>query len=304
MSGIREGYIDVPGGKVWYRKIGEEREMTPLLVLHGGPGAPHDYLELLEALQHERPVVFYDQLGCGNSDMPDNLSLWTVSRYVEELQRVRQVLGLDKVHILGQSWGSMLAVDYLLEKKPAGVSGLIFSGPCLSISRFLADQREWLSMMPRGIQTIIEEKEASGDFDSPEYQEAMMSYYRRHVCRLHPWPDCLERTMDKFGHSVYRHMWGPSEFTMTGSLGVYERAERLKELTAPILFTCGRYDEATPEATAYYHGMNSVSEMVIFENASHEHHLERPHEYLEVLRDFLYRVEDGYRSRREEIRYV
>lgn len=304
MSNVREGFIDVPGGRVWFRTVGEGIGKTPLLILHGGPGVPHDYLEPLEAIGDERPVIFYDQLGCGNSDLPGEISLWTLARFVEELQAVRNAFDLQQVHILGQSWGSMLAVEYLLEKRPDGISGLVFSGPCLSVSRFLADQREWLSMMPRDIQRTIEDKERSRDFESPAYQEAMMAYYRRHVCRLQPWPDCLNRAMDKFGHSVYRHMWGPSEFTMTGALRDYERMDRLRELKAPILYTCGRYDEATPEATALYHSLSARSEMVIFEDASHSHHLEKTQKYLEVLRDFLDRVEYGYGSRREDIRYV
>lgn len=152
MKGVREGYIDVPGGRIWYRMAGIGGKGAPLLVLHGGPGAPHDYLEPLEVLADERPVVFYDQLGCGNSDKPDDPSLWTIARHVAEIECVRKALGLERVHILGQSWGSMLAVDYMLTKKPAGVMGLIFSGPCLSASRFAADQRANLSRMPEETQ--------------------------------------------------------------------------------------------------------------------------------------------------------
>lgn len=293
MKGVREGYIDVPGGRIWYRMAGIGGKGAPLLVLHGGPGAPHDYLEPLEVLADERPVVFYDQLGCGNSDKPDDPSLWTIARHVAEIECVRKALGLERVHILGQSWGSMLAVDYMLTKKPAGVMGLIFSGPCLSASRFAADQRANLSRMPEETQKTITGKEASGEFDSPEYQEAMLSYYRLHVRRLSHWPDCLNRTLEKFGQTVYRYMWGPSEFTVTGTLKDYERAERLKEITLPTLYTCGRFDESTPEATAYYNGMHPGSEIVVFEDASHSHHLEKPKEYLATVRDFLHRVESG-----------
>jgi len=291
MVDILEGYIDVQGGKVWFREAGGRRGGAPLLILHGGPGAPHDYLEPLEALADQRPVIFYDQLGCGNSDKPENPSLWTIDRYVNELERIRDALRLDKVHILGQSWGSMLATDYMLSRRPEGVLSLVFSGPCLSASRFVADQKAWLAKMPVDTQRVIAEKEASGDFDSAEYQEAMTAYYNRHVCRLYPWPDCLNRALEKFGKSVYLHMWGPSEFTVTGTLKDYERAERLKEISPPILFTCGRYDEATPETTAYYQSMAPGSTLVVFEDASHEHHLEKPKEYLETIRLFLRRAD-------------
>jgi proline iminopeptidase len=291
MSIVQEGYIQVTGGKVWYRKTGIGKDGIPLLVLHGGPGAAHDYLEPVEPLSDERPVIFYDQLGCGNSDRPDDKSLWTIERFVEEIILIRETFEIEKVHILGQSWGSMLAVDYMLTRKPEGVASLILSGPCLSTSRFVADQRAYLPAFTEDIQNTILKSEASGNFDSPEYQDAIMVYYKRHVCRSDPWPDCLNRTIEKMGHEVYEYMWGPSEFTMSGILKDYERAERLKEIIMPVLFTCGQYDEATPATTKYYQSMLPGSEIVFFENASHNHHIEKSEEYLAVVRDFLRRVE-------------
>lgn len=290
--GLIGGYVSVTGGKVWYRIVGADNKAIPLLVLHGGPGAPHDYLEPLEALCDERPVIFYDQLGCGNSDKPDDISLWTVEHFVEELALIREALQLKKVHILGQSWGSMLAVDYMLTRKPAGVVSLILSAPCLSVSRWIKDQRVYLSELPQDMQKTILECEAAGDFSSDGYQEAMMYFYNLHLCRLDPWPDCLNRTFAKLEHAVYEHMCGPSEFTITGTLKDYERAEKLKEIHVPVLFTCGRYDEATPASTRYYHESLPGSEIVIFEDASHAHHIEKTAEYLKVVRGFLKRAEE------------
>lgn len=288
---VIEGYIPVSGGNIWYKIVGANRKNIPLLLLHGGPGAPHDYLEPFEALSDERPVIFYDQLGCGNSDKPSDISLWTIERFVNELEQVRTYLGLDKMHLHGQSWGTMLAIDFMLIKKPKDVVSLILSGPCLSSYRFASDQRVYLSELPETLQSIISECEASRDFGSKEYQNAMMDYYRIHVCRLDPWPDCLNRTLEKLGHEVYEQMWGPSEFTVTGTLKGYERVDQLKEITVPTLFTCGEYDEATPTATTYYHSMLPGSEIVIFEGASHEHHLEKTDEYLEVVRNFIDKIE-------------
>ncbi|MBA4417108.1 MAG: proline iminopeptidase [Syntrophus sp. (in: bacteria)] len=288
---IREGYISVPGGNIWFKIVGADKKGIPLLTLHGGPGAPHDYLEPLEALSDERPVIFYDQLGCGNSDKPENKSLWRVKRFVEELHFVRSALRLGKIHILGQSWGTMLAVDYMLTRKPRGVVSLVLSAPCLSASRFIADQRKYLLEFPEDMQKIIRDAEASGNYDSPQYDEAEMKYYKRHVCRLDPWPDCMERTLKKSGRSVYEYMWGPSEFTMTGTLKKYERAKKLKQIKIPVLFTAGQYDEATPATTSYYQSMLPGSEIAIFEDASHEHHIEKPEQYLKTVRDFLRRAE-------------
>ncbi len=217
-ASCQEGYVSITGGKVWYQIVSAEKKETPLLTLHGGPGGAHDYLEPLILLSDERPVIFYDQLGCGNSDRPQNPSLWTVEHFVEELKQLREILSLDKIHILGQSWGSMLTVDYWLNEHPEGVVSFIFSGLCLSASRFTADQRSYLKLFPKEIQQTITKNEAAGCFDSPEYQEAMMKYYKRHLCRLEPWPDCLNRSFEKMGHEVYEYMWGPSELTVTGTL--------------------------------------------------------------------------------------
>src|SRR5262249_10200477 len=118
---VREGKVAVEGGNVWYRIVGADKPGVPLLILHGGPGIPHDYLEPLDALANERPVVFYDQLGCGNSDRPKDKSLWTIEQFVDELAKVRAALKLDRVHILGHSWGTILAVEYMLKQKRDGV---------------------------------------------------------------------------------------------------------------------------------------------------------------------------------------
>ncbi|HBL75211.1 MAG: proline iminopeptidase [Bacteroidetes bacterium GWF2_42_66] len=290
-SSVQEGFIQVDGGKVWYRIAGADKKGIPFLVLHGGPGAPHDYLETLEALADERPVIFYDQLGCGNSEKPSDTTLWTTVRFVEELAQVRAALKLDEVHILGQSWGTMLTTEYMLRKKPEGVRSLVLSGPYLSTPIWVADQQILISQLPKDVQDTIRKYEANGDYSSSSYQEAMMIFYGRHLCRLDPWPGCLNRTMEKMGAEVYGYMWGPSEFTMTGSLMTVDLTGHLGEITVPVLFTCGEYDEATPATTKYYQSKLPGSEIHIFEGASHSHHLEKMNEYNQLVRDFLKNVE-------------
>lgn len=293
---VREGKINVAGGEVWYRIVGANQQGTPLIVIHGGPGAPHDYLEPLEALGDERPVIFYDQLGCGNSDLRDDHSLWTLDRFVEELELVREELAPGEVHILGQSWGTMLALEYMITKKSDGVKSLILSAPCLSAKMWEEDQRNYLDQLPDEKKNVIIECEKTGDFGSQAYQDVMMEYYHLHVCRLDPWPDSLNRTFEKMGTAVYNHMWGPSEFTITGTLRDFDRTRDLHEITVPVLFTCGQYDEATPESTSYYQSMLPGSELTVFENASHMHHIEKTDEYLLAIRDFLRRSEEGLSS--------
>ena len=175
-----EGYVNVQGGRIWYRIVGSGTR-TPLLLLHGGPGAPSYYLNPLAALADERPVIFYDQLGAGRSDKPTDVTLWHVERFVQELSELRRALGLKQVHILGHSWGTMLAVDYMVTK-PAGVRSLILASPSLSIGRWLKDAETLKRTLPQSVQDAIARNEAAGSFDSPEYQSAMMDYYKRYLC--------------------------------------------------------------------------------------------------------------------------
>jgi proline iminopeptidase len=184
---VDEGYIEVPGGRVWYRAVGEQTEAIPLLCLHGGPGFTHYYLEPLETLAEHRRVIFYDQLGCGRSDSPDDISLWTVDRFVSELVQVRKALGLDRLHLFGSSWGGMLAMQYTLDRKP-DLESLTLCGSPASMLRWVSDCDELLAAEPVEVRQVIREHEAAGFTACPEYQSAILGFYRKHVCRLRPWP--------------------------------------------------------------------------------------------------------------------
>ena len=285
----KEGFVQVPGGRVWFQVVGSGSGI-PLLTLHGGPGFTHEYLTPLGGLADERPVVFYDQLGCGKSDRPSDLSLWYAERFVEELVAVRLALSLDEVHILGQSWGGMLATDYLLTR-PHGVRSVILASAPLSITRWNEDMAALLAELPDDVRDVYERHEASGTTDCLEYQAAMLHFYKRHVCRLERWPECVELAFKGAGMDVYHTMWGPSEFRATGNLSDYDRTGRLGEINIPTLLTCGRYDEATPGATAWFQSLIPSSELVVFENSAHLAHVEETDRYLELVRGFLRRVE-------------
>lgn len=287
----QEGFINVTGGKIWYQIVGVSKKKTPLLVLHGGPGATHDYLEPLAALSSNRPIIFYDQLGGGKSDRPEDKSLFNIHRFQEELHTLRNVLQLEKVYLLGHSWGCMLATSYILEKNAEGVLGLILSGPYLSTKRWISDQREHIRNLPPATQKTILDCEASRRFDSPEYQAAMLEFYKQHLCRTKKWPEALEKTFGSMGQAVYNHMWGPSEFTVTGTLKDYEIVEELSKIKIPVLFTAGAYDEAAPNSVRYYQSKIAGSKVHIFENASHSHHLEATNEYLKIVDEFLSSLE-------------
>lgn len=180
----------------------------------------------------------------------------------------------------------MLAVDYALTK-PAGLVSLILASPPLSIPRWLKDAADYRSSLPTEVQKVLDEHEANSTTDSEAYQAATMEFYQRHLCRLNPWPEPLQRAIAGEGTVVYNTMWGPNEFFMTGNLLNYDHTARLSEIDIPTLFTCGRYDEATPETTAWYQSLLPGSELVVFEQSAHLPHLEETESYLQTLRNFL-----------------
>ena len=281
-----EGHIDVPGGQVWYKVVGSG-ESVPLLPLHGGPGGGHDYLEPLNALASERPVVFFDQLGCGKSDTPDDVSLWRIDRFVDEVTAVRDALGLDRIHLLGHSWGGWLAIEYMLGA-PSGVVSLTLASTSASIPQFVYEAGKLISKLPREMAETMRRLEAEGDFENPEFEAGMMEFYKRHLCRLDPWPDPIMRSLENLdGNIVYETMNGPTEFTVIGNMKDWNRIEKLSEIVAPTLITCGRYDELTPACSRTLHQGIMNSRMHVFERSAHMAHLEETESYLQVLSEFL-----------------
>ncbi len=294
---VSEGFVPFRGFRTWYRVVGDlaqpEPAKLPLLVLHGGPGMPHDYLEPLEKLADTgRPIVFYDQLGCGNSDQPHDPSLWTVELFLGELATVRQELGLEDIHLLGHSWGGMLAMEYALTQ-PAGIASLILSSSPASIPQWIAEANRLREDLPQEVEETLRHHEEVGTTDELAYEEAMMVFYQRHLCRLDPWPEPLMRTFAKLEANleVYYTMFGPSEFHATGTLKEWDIRDRLGEIQAPTLVTSGRYDEATLTIAETVHRGIAGSEWVIFEQSAHMAHLEEEDEYRRVVNDFMRRVE-------------
>ena len=290
-----EGFIPFRGYRTWYRIVGnaEEPGKLPLLVLHGGPGASHDYLEPLEAIANTgRRVIFYDQLGGGNSDHPHNPSLWTVELFVEELDAVRKALALDHLHLLGQSWGGMLGMEYALTQ-PGGLVSLTVADSAASMVQWGSELNRLRAQLPPEVQHTLLHHEQQGTTDSEDYQDAMLIFYRRHICRVDPWPDYLTRDFEKLAQDpeVYLTMWGPSEFHITGTLKTWEITDRLHEIKVPTLLLSGRYDEATPILVETLHRGIPGSEWIIFENSSHLPHVEESVMYVQALKRFLARVE-------------
>ncbi len=282
-----EGYINVEGGKIWYCIYGADSPGIPLLTVHGGPGAPHNYLLPLVELSNQRPVIFYDQLGCGNSERPEDLRLWNTQRFTDELAELRKQLNLDTVFLLGQSWGTMLIAEYMLRHKPVGVKKLILSGPYLSTPKWVDDQKILVSQLDKKVRDMILRCEEKSDYNHPDYLEAMNVFYSHYLCTINPWPEQLNDAMAGMGMDVYYHMWGPSEFTMNGTLKHVDLCNKLNEIDCPVLLSCGEFDEARPETTNFYKSCFRNAEMYVFKGASHSHILEKPLEYISVLNSFL-----------------
>ena len=284
-----EGFIDVTGGKVWYNIVGSGSN-TPLLLLHGGPGVPSFYLNPLKALAADRPVIFYDQLGCGRSDKTSDSSLWTIDHFVKELAEVRQALKLDEIHLYGHSWGAMLATDYLLTN-PTGVRSVILASPCLDVKMWIHDTDSLRSTLPDSIQQIIRKSEETKTFDSPEFQAAMLEFNSQFLARRRPWSADLDSSFALISDKIYLYMWGPSEFIATGTLSNYDRTDRLNEIKLPTLFMAGQYDECTPATAKYYQSLIPGAELVIIENAAHITMHDEPEVNNKAVREFLAKVE-------------
>jgi len=258
-----------------------------LVLLHGGPGASSDYLAPLMDVAGERyRVVRYEQLGSRRSDKPDDPSLWRVDRFVEELEIVRHSLEIDRMHLLGQSWGVFLALDYAL-RYPAHVQSLILSSGAASTAECVAGMQRLRARLPQEEQDVLEEYEASGDTGDPTYFAIIEKLYRQHLCRVQPMPSPLAESSRHLSLPVYHAMWGPNEFYCTGTLRDWDVTDRLGEIRVPTLITHGRYDEVVPECGETLRRGIPGSRLHIFEESSHSAHLEEPEDYVAVLRDFL-----------------
>jgi proline iminopeptidase len=208
---------------------------------------------------------------------------------------VRAALALDRLHLFGSSWGGMLAMQYVLDRRPE-LESLILCGSPASMIRWVEDCAELLAAQPAEVRQVISEHEEAGFTACPEYQAAILGFYREHVCRLTPWPAGLERSFAEAGYAVYNQMNGPSEFTVTGTLKTWDVMDRLGEIGVPTLLVGGRYDECRPAHLEEMHRRISGSELAIIEDASHLCFAEQPQEFTALLNSFLDRVEAGQAS--------
>ncbi|WP_328876114.1 proline iminopeptidase-family hydrolase [Streptomyces sp. NBC_00287] len=291
---VAEGTVSFRGYRTWYQVVGELPSPVgklPLVVVNGGPGCPHDYMQDLAASADEsgRPVVFYDQLGCGRSDHPDDPALWVMDTFVEEVAAVREALGLGRMHLLGHSWGSQVTLEYALGR-PAGLAGLVLASPLASAPAYEAEARRLKQSLPPEVQEVIDQHEAEGTTGDDAYERATMEFYKRWLCRLDPWPDHLLRSFTNWRQDVYETMWG-TEWNITGNLKDWDVTARLGELELPVLITSGRHDVTTPAVVRPLADGIQNAEWVIFEQSAHLASAEETECFRQVLESFLSRVE-------------
>ena len=283
-----DGMLAVPGGKVWYRVVGSGPG-TPLLVIHGGPGGTSCRLREHGRLGDERPVIFYDQLGTGRSERPRDSTLWTLPRAVQEVEAIRRALGLRELHILGQSWGSAVALEYALTHPGSGVRSLVLTGPFLSTPRWIADARLLVAQLPDTMRRVIAAADSAGRYDTPAYAAAMDSFSVRFGSRRRvSYPECAAV---KGNTEIYNYMWGPSEFRATGTLRDYDRSARLGELRLPVLLVAGEFDEARAETVNGYARTIPGARVEIIPRAGHAMVADEPEVTTGAVRRFLADVE-------------
>lgn len=293
-----DGYVNVPGGRAAFRVIGAGNG-TPVLFIHGGPGSTScDFVANVSGIAATRPVIVYDQLGSGYSDRIVNLDEHAqLLRFVDEVEAIREELGLKELHLFGHSWGTAVALEYLLTKKPSGIKSVVFAGPFFSTARWIADANELLKDLPPELQQAVKMAKANGNYESEGFRKANAAYWSRFGTRT---PEeqldltaCTKQPMGDSG--LYKYMWGPSEFVSTGTLKDYDRIKQLSRLTLPVLLIAGEFDESRPETIEVYRQMISGAQAQVLPEAGHSMYLDQRELFNQALVAFFADVESGRR---------
>ncbi len=279
--------------ETWYRITGDLGSgKTPIILLHGGPGVAHNYIDSYKLLANDgRAVIHYDQIGCGNSThLPDaDPSFWTPQLFVDELENLIDHLGIRAgFHVLGQSWGGMLGAEYGV-RRPKGLKSLTIANSPASMALWSSEAMRQRSEMPQDIQDALNKYEASGYYDNPAYKAATEWVYSRHVCRVVPNPPEVVASFEQTAKdpTVYHTMNGPNEFFVVGTLKNWDITPELPKINVPTLIISGRHDEATPATVQPYKNLIPGATWVIFEASSHMPHVEEQPFCMGVVGGFL-----------------
>jgi len=290
---VRTGTIGFRGHQTWFRITGgEAATQPPLVVLHGGPGALHDYtLRFAHLATPARAVIHYDQLGCGRSThLPHKgADFWTVELFLAELDNLLHHLAIaGAYHLLGQSWGGMLAAEHAV-RAPAGLRSLSIANSPPSMALWVEEANRLRAELPPASQATLLRHEQDGTTDSAEYEAATMEFYARHVCRIVPFPPEVQASFAGIAAdpTVYHTMNGPSEFHCIGTLKDWTIIDRLGAITAPTLLISGRHDEATPKVVQPFADGITGAQWRIFEHSSHMPHVEETEACMAEIAGFL-----------------
>lgn len=289
MCGIRMLPVCQGKYKVWTQMLGTGQ--TQVLLLHGGPGFSHDYMQAMECfLPHAGyTMYYYDQLGCGNSDRPDDESLWNMDRYLVEVEEVRAGLGLTDFVLLGHSWGGMLTIEYALKyQKDGHLKGIVISNMVASIDSFLKTAATWKDTLSPELRKSVDKVEADGDWDNPEYERIMMEeLYPKMICRISPWPEPLMRSFRLANRKIYVQMQGHSEFAVTGNLKGWDAWDRLPDIRVKALVLGAQHDEMSPDDCKKMAKVMPNAEVAICSQGSHMAFWDDQEQYFEYLMKFL-----------------
>jgi L-proline amide hydrolase len=281
---VRDGTIVGPHGSIYYRIVGDS-DALPLLVIHGGPGMSHDYLRDLDALADERPVVYYDQIGCGRSDRPDDASLWMAATFVDEIDTVRGALGLDRVHLLGQSAGGWIALEYAL-RAPSGLVSLHLANTCASTPLLEREATRLKDTLPDGAGAVIDAHESAGATTDPEYLAAVGLFNRLYFTGVDDVPGHVRAALPGMNHAIFAAMVG-TQWNITGTLAGWDVTDRLGELGLPVLVTSGRFDEMTPDAVRPMVDAIPGARWQLFEESAHLPMVTEKDAFIRMTREFL-----------------
>ncbi len=296
VGGVQKIPISTPKGNffVWTKRIGNNPKVKVLL-LNGGPGMSHEYFECMENFLPAADIefIYYDQLGTGFSDNPNDVAFWDLPRYVEEVEQVRKALQLDSSNfvLLGHSWGGILAMEYAL-KYQANLKGVVISNMMASCPDYGKYAEVLAKQIPTAALAEIRDLEAKKDFNNPRYMELLTPhYYNQHICRI-PWPEPMNRAFGRLNSSLYVTMQGPSEFGISGKLTTWDRKKDLPKLTIPTLTIGGKYDTMDPShmqwmATQVQHGT-----YLYCPNGSHMSMYDDQQVYMKGLVSFLKKLEN------------
>jgi proline iminopeptidase len=294
---INEGYMPFLGYQTYYRIVGEPSSKPALLLLHGGPGSTHNYFEVLDRIADTgRQVISYDQIGCGNSYLDGHPELWTQETWINELIALREYLNLEQVHLLGQSWGAMQAIAYIIDFQPKGVKSIILSSGHASSSLWASEQHRLITYMSAEDQDAIRRAEATGKWDAPDYLLANEHYYERYVISVDEnSPECLRRPK-RAGNEAYLYGWGPNEYQPLGNLSGFEYTDRLHQIKQPCLICSGTRDICTPVVAASLYENIPDSRWEVFKGARHTCFVEQTEKYCDILKKWLEEIEQDNRT--------